>query len=315
MPIKSFPELTAAARQLGPARIAVAAADDADVLEALREAEAMGLATGVLVGDRDKVQAAADSVGYRTAPDRLIDEPDVAAAAARCVSLVRGGAAELIMKGKLVTADLIRAVLDRDNGLRTGRHLSQVIVFSVPGFDRLMLMGDAALNIAPTLEQKASICNNMVGVAHALGIERPNVVALCAYEKVNPAMPATVDADALKQMCQRGEIPGAYVEGPLALDAPLSRFAAERKGIDSPVVGNSDVFLLPNIEAANILYRAILYFAGGESGGVVVGARAPLILLSRAETPITKIHSICLALLVNKYQSSPPRVPPGTVGS
>lgn len=297
MPITSFTELIDVAKKAGPAEIAVAAADDADVLAALKEAESMGLARGVLVGDRDRVKAVAESVGYSLQEDQLIHEPDSGGAAARCVALIRDGAAQLIMKGKLVTADLIKAVLNKEAGLRTGQQLSQVIVFSTPGINRLMLMGDAALNIAPTLEQKASICRNMVGVAHAIGIESPNVVALCAYEKVNAAMQATVDAAKLKELCAQGEIPGAYVEGPLALDAPLSRFAAERKGIDSPVVENTDILLCPNIEAANILYRAILYLAGGESGGIVVGAKVPLILLSRAETPITKIHSICIARL------------------
>ena len=188
-------------------------------------------------------------------------------------------------------------MLDKEAGLRTGRLLSQVIVFQVPGFDRLMLMTDAAINIAPTLAQKAELCRNAIEVAHALGIQKPNVALLCALEHVNPEMPATVDAAALVSMNRRGQITGGYLEGPVALDAPLSRFAADAKGIDSPIVENTDVFIAPDIEAANILYRAILYFAKGESGGIVVGAKVPLILLSRAESPATKIHSIALAIL------------------
>jgi phosphate acetyltransferase len=164
-----------------------------------------------------------------------------------------------------------------------------------------MLMSDAAINIAPTLEQKAEICRNAIEVAHAIGISRPNVALLCALEMVNPEMPATVDAAALTVMNRRGQIKGAYLEGPIALDAPLSRFAAERKGIESPIIENTDIFIAPDIEAANILYRAILYFAKGESGGIVYGARVPLILLSRAETPETKIRSIALAMLVEAH--------------
>jgi phosphotransacetylase len=161
-----------------------------------------------------------------------------------------------------------------------------------------MIMTDGAINIAPTLAQKADICRNAIEVAQAIGIAEPKVVLLAALEFVNPDMPATVDAAALVQMNRRGQITGAYLEGPLALDVPLSRFAADRKNIQSPVVEATDVFICPDIEAANILYRAILYLARGESGGIVVGARVPLVLLSRAETPETKIRSIALALLV-----------------
>jgi phosphotransacetylase len=165
-----------------------------------------------------------------------------------------------------------------------------------------MVMTDGAINIAPTLENKAEICRNAIEVAHALGIAEPKVVLLAALEFVNPAMPATVDAAALVQMNRRGQITGAYLEGPLALDVPLSRFAADRKGIASPVVEATDVLVAPDIEAANILYRAITYFAGGQSGGIIVGARVPLIVLSRAEPPETKIHSMSLALLLMHHQ-------------
>jgi len=175
-----------------------------------------------------------------------------------------------------------------------------VIVFQVPDRERLMVLSDAAINIAPSLEHKAGICRNAIEVAHLLGIEKPNVAVLCALEQVKSDMPATVDAAALSMMNRRGQISGAYVEGPIALDIPLSRFAADRKGIDSPLTDNTDVFIAPDIEAANILYRAILYFAGGESCGVVLGARVPLVLLSRAETPETKIRSIALAALASE---------------
>ncbi len=173
-----------------------------------------------------------------------------------------------------------------------------MIVFQVPGFDHLMLMTDAAINIAPTLEQKAQIVNNTIEVARAIGIEKPNVALLCALEFVNPEMPATVDAAALTMMNRRGQIKDAYLEGPIALDAPLSKFAADRKSIYSPLVGRTDIFIAPDIEAANILYRAITYFANGTSGGNVIGAKVPLILLSRAEPPETKIHSIAIAIHV-----------------
>jgi phosphate butyryltransferase len=291
---RSLDQMVEAARARGPATIAVAAAQDSDVLAALRQAQQSGLARAVLVGDASRIRPMAREAELDA---EVIDEPDDAAAARRAIALVREGRAGLLMKGKIATSTLTRAVLDREAGLRAGRQLSQVIVFQAPGFDRLMLLTDAAINIAPTLEQKAEICRNAIRVAHALGIERPNLAALCALEFVNPEMPATLDAAALAAMNRRGQITGAYVEGPIALDVPLSRFAAERKGIDSPVVENTDIFVAPDIEAANILYRAILYFAKGESGGIVVGAKVPLILLSRAETPETKIRSIALAML------------------
>ena len=298
---RNLDDLVETAIGLGPARIAVAAGHDPDVIESLQSAREMGLAEAVLVGDREKIEPMAAAAGLRLGSGQLIHQPDDGAAALQAIGLVRDGAADLLMKGKINTSVLIRAVLNREKGLRTGRQLSQVIVFQVPGIDRLMIMTDAAINLAPELAQKAEICRNAIHVAHALGIEEPNVALLCALEFVNPAMPATVDAAALTMMNRRGQLKGGYVEGPIALDVPMSRFAADRKGIETPLVENTDVFIAPDIEAANILYRAILYMAGGESGGIVVGARVPLILLSRAETPETKIRSIAIGRLVSQY--------------
>lgn len=300
--IKNLQELVDRAKQLGPARIAVVEAHDPDVLESLGEAEPMGLAEPILIGDPEKIEVAAKKVGYRLRPESLTATAGEDASIRQAIDLVRDGKADLLMKGKVTTANLIRGALDRERGLRTGKLLSQVIVFQVPHIPRLMIMTDGAINIAPTLEQKADICRNAIDVAHALGIVEPKVVLLAALEFVNPAMPATVDAAALTQMNRGGLITGAYLEGPLAMDVPLSRFAADRKSIQSPVVEATDVFIAPDIEAANILYRAITYFAQGKSGGIIMGARVPLIVLSRAEPPETKIHSISLALLVQHHQ-------------
>ena len=299
---RSLDALVDAARRKGPVKIAVAAGHDPDVIAALKQARETGLAEGVFVGSADKIRALAKEAWLDIPDAQLIHEPDDAAAARRAIALVRDGQARLLMKGKVGTATLVRAVLDKDAGLRAGRLLSQVIVFQIPGEYRLRIMTDAAINIAPTLEQKADMCRNTIEVAHAIGIEKPNVALLCALEFVNQDMPATVDAAALTMMNRRGQITGAYLEGPVALDVPLSKFAADRKGIDSPLVENTDIFIAPDIEAANILYRAILYFAKGESGGIVVGARVPLILLSRAETPETKIRSIAIAILTAAAQ-------------
>jgi phosphate butyryltransferase len=300
--ICNFEELVDGARQLGPAKIAVVEAHDPDVLASLAQAEPLGLALPTLVGTPAKIEEAARKAGYMLRPESLISTSGEDASIRQAIDLVREGKADLLMKGKVTTANLIRAVLDKERGLRTARHLSQVIVFQTPRIARLMVMTDGAINIAPTLENKVEICRNAIEVAHALGISEPKVVLLAALEFVNPAMPATVEAAALVQMNRRGQISGAYLEGPLALDVPLSRFAADRKSIASPVVEATDVFIAPDIEAANILYRAITYFAGGQSGGIIVGARVPLVVLSRAEPPETKIHSISIALLVMHHQ-------------
>jgi phosphate butyryltransferase len=298
--MRRLDELVVAARQRGPARVAIAAAHDPDVIEAMKKAGELGLAEGIFVGDRAKILSLAEAAGWKIPDAQVVDEPDEPVAVRKAIGLVRDRSAGLLMKGKVKTSALMKAVLDKETGLRGGRLFSQVIVFQVPGIDRLMLMSDAAINIAPNLEQKADICRNAIEVAHALGISEPKVALLCGLEFVNPDMPATLDAAALTMMNRRGQITGGYVEGPIALDVPLSGFAADRKGIVSPLVEQTDIFIPPDIEAANILYRAILYFAKGESGGVVMGAKVPLILLSRAETPETKIHSIAIGILMTR---------------
>ncbi len=300
--IKSFAELIEQARKLGPARVVVIEAHNPEVLESLKDAEPMGLARPILVGDPIKIERVAQEVGYNVRPGTLLPASGEDESLRLSIDLVRDGNADFLMKGKVATAKMVRGVLDKERGLRTGGLLSQVVLIQVPCIPRLLIMTDAAINIAPTLEQKVEICRNAIEVAHAIGIEEPKVVLLAALEFVNPAMPATIDAAALTQMNRRGQITGAYLEGPLAMDVPFSRFAAERKSIQSPVVEATDILIAPDIEAANILGRAATYLAGAESGGVVVGTKTPLVLLSRAEPPQSKINSIALALLVMKHQ-------------
>lgn len=299
-PFRSLQELVDSATKLGKQRIAVAVGQDPDVIESLKIAGEMGLAEGVFVGDEAKIRSMADKAGLKIPAANILHETSDSACAQKAIGLVREGKADLLMKGKVSTATLIKSVLDKEAGLRTGRHLCQVVVFEVPGWNRLMIMSDAAINIAPTLAQKAEIAKNCIEVAHAIRIVEPKLVPLCALEFVNPDMPATVDAAALTMMNRRGQITGAYIEGPLALDVPLSEFAADRKNIKSPVVASADIFVHPDIEAANIFYRAVVYFAKGESGGVIIGAKVPIILLSRAESAQTKIHSIAIAAMVAK---------------
>jgi phosphate butyryltransferase len=300
--IKSFAELVERAQKLGPARVVVIEAHNPDVLESLKDAEPRGLAKPILVGDPAKIERVAREVGYHVRPETLLPAADEDESLRLSIDLVRDGKADFLMKGKVTTAKMIRGVLDKERGLRTGRLLSQVALFQVAHIPRLLILTDAAINIAPTLEQKVDICRNAIEVAHALGIEEPKVALLAALEFVNPAMPATIDAAALTLMNRRGQITGAYLEGPLAMDVPFSRFAAERKNIQSPLVEAVDILVAPDIEAANILGRAAIYLAGAETGGVVMGTKTPLVLLSRAEPPQAKINSIALALLVMNHQ-------------
>jgi phosphate butyryltransferase len=300
--IKSFAELVERAQKLGPARVVVIEAHNPDVLESLKDAEPRGLAKPILVGDPAKIERVAREVGYHVRPETLLPAADEDESLRLSIDLVRDGKADFLMKGKVTTAKMIRGVLDKERGLRTGRLLSQVALFQVAHIPRLLILTDAAINIAPTLEQKVDICRNAIEVAHALGIEEPKVALLAALEFVNPAMPATIDAAALTLMNRRGQITGAYLEGPLAMDVPFSRFAAECKNIQSPLVEAVDILVAPDIEAANILGRAAIYLAGAETGGVVMGTKTPLVLLSRAEPPQAKINSIALALLVMNHQ-------------
>ena len=257
-----------------PPVMAVAQADDPQVEEAVSEAERLGLVRG-----------------YR------ISRADPAEAARLAVEAVRAGEAQLLMKGLLQTAEILRAVLNRDAGLRTGRSLSHACVVQVPGFPRLLHISDIALNIRPDLARKADILRNQVAVARALGLECPKVAAIAAVEKVNPDMPATVDARALQEMAERGEFGDCVVQGPLALDLALSAEAGAVKGVTGPVVGAADVLIMPDLETGNVLYKALIHLAGAASAGIVVGARCPIVLLSRSDPPAFKLNSIALAVL------------------
>ena len=297
-PVTSLKQLLELARKIGPRKISVAVAQEKAVLQAIKKAEELGLIEAILVGNQEQITRIASDFGWQIPTGKIINEPDYTMSIRLAASLVRDKKADIIMKGKATSADIYRVVLDNEAGLRTGRLLSQVVVFQVPGFNRLMLMSDASVSIAPNLLQKAEICRNAIEVAHALGMDMPRLAALSTLELVNPDIPSTVDAASLTVMNRRNQITGAIIDGPIALDAALAEWTAEEKGFTSPVAGCTDIFICPNIEAANILYRAITYFAGGESGGLVMGAAAPILVLSRAEPVETKINSICLGILM-----------------
>lgn len=294
--IKSIESLREAAKAQGTRCLAVACAQDDHVLLAVEDARRLGIADAVLVGDEAQIRRVAAENGIDPANYRIIDEPDKVAACRTAVSLVRNGEADAVMKGIVDTAVILKAVLDKEIGLRHAKVLSHVALFEVPGFDRLLLLTDAAMNIAPDLEAKKEILRNAVKVAHAIGNENPVVACLCAVEKVNPKMPATLDAAALVEAAQAGELTGCTVVGPLALDNAVSVEAAKHKGIADPNAGRADVLLVPNIETGNVFYKSLVFLAHANNAGLIVGAKAPVIVTSRADSEQTKLNSIALAL-------------------
>ncbi|WP_116087327.1 bifunctional enoyl-CoA hydratase/phosphate acetyltransferase [Tropicimonas sp. IMCC34011] len=260
------------------------------------------LITPILIGDAAKIAAAAAEIGRDIGGFELIHEPDHAAAARAATRLAADGRAKAVMKGKLHTTDVLKAVL---GNLRTSRRLSHVFVMDVPGRDRLMFITDAAINITPDLETKLDITRNAVDLAHALGIEIPKVGILSALETVNPKIPSTIDAAALSKMADRGQIEGALVDGPLAMDNAIDEAAAKTKGIKSLVAGHADILVVPNMEAGNMLAKELTFVAHAEAGGIVIGASCPVILTSRADDDKARLASCAVAALYAAHRGGP----------
>jgi phosphate butyryltransferase len=275
----------------------VAQAADPVVIEAVEAARREGFCSPVLVGIRLEIEAAAREAGVALDDHRIVEVATRADAAAAAVRLVATGGGDVLVKGLLQTSELLKPVLDKVAGLGRGRLLSHVGVFRVPGFDRLVLVTDAALCIAPDLAQKADIVRNAFEVAHALGVPDPVAAILCAIENVNPKMPATVDAAELVKMAESGGIAGGRIVGPLALDGAVDPEAARHKGIANPLAGRADVLVAPDIEAGNVLYKSLTCFARAEGAGIIVGARAPIVVTSRSDSAAGKLNSMALAVL------------------
>ncbi len=280
----------------GVGRIAVVAAHDEAVIQSLITLYAKGLIQPTLIGDREEIFQIADKLGMDLSKINIIKETDPRKCAEIGVGLVSTGEADIIMKGHLQTAELLHAVLEKDKGLRTGNLLSHCGVFEMPGYHKLLLITDAGINIAPDLKQKMQIIQNAVGVMQSLEVERPKVAALAAVELVNPAMPATLDASALSVMSRRGQVGNCIVDGPLAMDNAVSLEAAAEKHIISDVAGDADILLVPDIEAGNILVKALVFLHHARTCGVITGAKVPLVVTSRADSSDTKHNSILLAL-------------------
>lgn len=281
--IRSIELLCDAAKARAKQCLAAACAQDDHVLLAVENARSSNIADAILIGDEAQIRRVAAESGIDPSNYRIIDVPDKVEACRTAVSLVKNGEVDAVMKGIVDTAIILKAVLDKDIGLRDAKLLSHVALFEVPGFDRLLLVTDAAMSIAPDLEAKKEIIRNAVKVANAIGAENPVVACLCAIEKVNPKMPATVDAAALVEAAKSGEITGCTVIGPLALDNAISVEAAKRKGIADPNAGHADVLLMPNIETGNALYKALVILAGASTASLIVGAKAPVIYAGVAQ--------------------------------
>jgi phosphotransacetylase len=284
-------------RDLAPVTTAVAHPCEETALAGAMEAAEKGLIVPILVGPEAKIREIANAHGIKLGQARIVDTPHSHASAAKAVELVRQGEAELLMKGSLHSDELLGAVVARETGLRTSRRISHVFIMDVPTYHKVLIVTDAAINIAPTLEDKADICQNAIDLGISLGLRKPKVAILAAVETVNSKMQATLDAAALCKMADRGQIKGGVLDGPLAFDNAISAEAAKIKGIESKVAGEPDILLVPDLEAGNMLAKQLTFLANADSAGIVLGARVPIILTSRADSVRSRIASCGVAML------------------
>ncbi len=283
---------------LEPVPTAVAHPCDASSLSGAVEAAELGLIVPILVGPLAKMTETAKTLGIDLGRFRIVDAAHSHSSAAKAVELVREGSAEVLMKGSLHTDELMSAIVSRDGGLRTVRRISHAFIMDVPTYHKVLIVTDGAINIAPVLEDKVDICQNAIDLAIALGRERPKVAILAAVETVTSKMPATIDAAALCKMAERGQITGAVLDGPLAFDNAISEQAATTKGIRSTVAGDPDILLVPDLEAGNMLAKQLSFLAKADSAGMVLGAKVPVVLTSRADSVRSRIASCAVAMLV-----------------
>jgi phosphate acetyltransferase/phosphate butyryltransferase len=296
--ITRLQELVELAKQRPPTRVAVAAAAHKLVLQSVQRAVEQGLIVPLLVGREEDIRQHAEDIGWQLDDEQIRPTATNKAAADAAVELVKTGEAQVLMKGYLHTDEMLRAVLRQGTGLRTDRLLSHVFVLEVPTYHKLLLITDAAINITPGITEKASITQNAVDLARQLGVERPKVAALSSIETINPNIPSTVHAACLSKMSERGQIKGAVVDGPLAFDNAISAEAAQDKAISSPVAGDVDVVVVPDLDAGNILSKNLEYLASAKMAGIVMGALAPVVLTSRSDPPRARVYSLALASLL-----------------
>ena len=298
--LRTFDEVLNKAKEYGPKKMAVASAGAEDVLKAVEAARKEGLADSILVGNKKEIIQIANKRSIDPTNYEIIDLPDKTEATRCAVELVRNKKVSILMKGMIGTAKILKAILDKEIGLRTDRMLSHVYTLQIKGYDRLLTMTDGAMSISPDLKQKAQIIQNAIYYAHSMGIEKPKVAAVAALELVNPDMPATIDAACLAKMSERGQIVGGIVDGPLGFDNAISKEAAKHKGVESPVSGEVDIVLVPNIESGNIFAKGLVYLANAVPAGLLLGAKAPVVLVSRSDSAQSKLYSIALGVLMSE---------------
>jgi phosphate butyryltransferase len=304
--INTFDQLVNHVKSLSKKTVVIAAADNDAALSAIIEAKKLNIADGILVGDAKKIQAILEELNYKDIHNfKIIDEKDDKAAAQKSIEIIRSGEASILLKGKLSSSLLLKAVLDSEKGLRTGNLLSDVFIFEYPERteNKLVMISDGGINLNPDLNQKIDIIKNAVSVAHALGNLNPKVAILSSAETVNPNLPGTIDAAIISKMNERGQIKGCIIDGPLAIDNAISMESAKEKGIKSPVAGNADILIVNNIETGNIFAKSTTYFAKYRLGHVVIGAKVPILIASRSDKPDAKLLSICLGILMSERKS------------
>ena len=295
----NFEKVKEEAKQLGEVTVSIAVAQDREVLEAVKAANEQGLINAILVGDEAEIRPIYEELGLSSC-SRIVHEPDIDKASLKAAELVRIGEAQILMKGLVNSSNFLRAALNQQVGLRSGKILCHFAAFEIPGEKKLVFHTDGGMNIAPTLDEKKQILINAVEGLHAMGVKKPNVAVLTANEQVNPKMPATTDAKALFDMCQNGELPLCVVEGPISMDVAASAEAAKHKGIESKIAGDVDLFLVPTIEAGNMVGKTLVNYAKAKIGGVIIGATHPIVMVSRSDNSEAKVNSIALACLMSK---------------
>ena len=300
MTIRNFAQLLDATCQRAPKRVAIVGGGQRETLHAARMAEDMGLAHCILIDNPSRLESVAAEQGIDLTGMEILAEGDMVQAAFKAVEMIHTDEADLVMNGRALPVELMKAALDRDKGLRIGKVISDVSVFEIPDFDRLIFISDVAIVVSPNLAQKIAIVQNAIDTAIELGIEQPKVAILAATEMVNPEMPASMDAANLSKMAERGQIRGGLVDGPLALDNAISVKAARMKGIESRVAGYADILITPDVESGNILAKALSYFAKSRMAAVVVGAKCPIVMPSRSDPPEQKLLSLALGVYLSK---------------
>jgi phosphate butyryltransferase len=297
-PITNFDQLISTIKNKGKRKLAIASAEGEEIIAAVKRATDEGIISALLIGDQTKIEQLCKKKNVDLDQVEIMHVPDPKLTAKATVEAVKQGRAEMLMKGKVDTSTLLKAVLDKETGLRTGAFLSHAAVVEVKTYSKFMFVTDGGMNIKPDIKEKAEIIKNAVEVAKKLGIEKPKVACLSAVELVNPDMQETVDAAGLVKMAERGAIKDVIIDGPVAFDVAIDAEAARMKGIVSPVAGDTDIFLVPDIASGNIFVKSLIYLAGAKVGGVVVGAGAPIVLLSRSDSAEMKLYSIVLGAAI-----------------